>query len=211
LLGKTLQNTRPLDQHLCSENIPAGGSEPQAISPLPFKAQFGLPFDMTTPALHADCRNCVALCCMALAFDKGAMFAIDKQAGTACPNLGKDHRCTIHSNLKAKGFQGCINYDCEGAGQRVTAMFKGCSWQDDPSLLMPTLEAFHAMRQVHQRLVLLAAAEDLPLDATQKSTLRNLQLELADATDCQPQSQIAKDVQSFLQSLAPLLRGKSMN
>jgi hypothetical protein len=166
---------------------------------------------MTKPSLKADCQNCIALCCMALAFDKGAMFAIDKQAGTACPHLGKDHRCVIHSNLKAKGFQGCINYDCEGAGQRVSAMFSGHSWQDNPALLMPMLEAFHAMRQVHQRLVLLAAAENLPLDAVQKSTLQNLQLELAEVTDCQPQSRIAKDIQAFLQSLAPLLRGRSMN
>ncbi|NOX74187.1 MAG: hypothetical protein GXP03_11410 [Alphaproteobacteria bacterium] len=166
---------------------------------------------MTSPSLKADCQTCTALCCMALAFDKSEMFAIDKPAGVACPNLGPDHRCTIHAALKSKGFQGCINYDCEGAGQRVSAMFSMRSWQDDPALLIPMLKAFHAMRQVHQRLVLLTAAADLPLDTGQKSTLHRLQQKLADASICSPQSQIAKDIQAFLESLAPLLRGKSMN
>jgi hypothetical protein len=172
---------------------------------------------MTEPSLKADCQNCAALCCMALAFDKSEMFAIDKQAGQACPNLGPDHRCTIHSDLKIKGFQGCINYDCEGAGQRVTAMYSGRSWQAEPALMISMLEAFHAMRQVHQRLVLLSAAQNLPLDMHQTSTLHALQEKLSDAHNWLPislakfpQSDTAKDIQTFLISLAPHVRDKSI-
>ncbi len=171
---------------------------------------------MPNPALTADCQNCAALCCMALAFDKSPMFAIDKPAGKACPNLAPDHRCTIHAGLKSKGFQGCINYDCEGAGQRVSAMFSNRSWQENPALLIPMLEAFHAMRQVHQRLVLLAAAENLPLSSRQKSKIKTLANALRDADSWGaqrlahfPQSTTARDIQVFLRSLAPLLRDRS--
>ncbi|MDR3081083.1 MAG: pentapeptide repeat-containing protein, partial [Streptomyces sp.] len=44
-----------------------------------------------TPAdrsdLRADCSSCFALCCVALPFAASADFAIDKAAGTPCPNL----------------------------------------------------------------------------------------------------------------------------
>src|SRR3954467_12901649 len=70
--------------------------------------------------LRADCGSCVGLCCVVLTFAKSADFAIDKPAGEPCPNLSDDHRCTIHSQLRAEGFQGCTVYDCFGAGQEVS-------------------------------------------------------------------------------------------
>ncbi|OWU83423.1 pentapeptide repeat-containing protein [Oceanicola sp. 22II-s10i] len=118
---------------------------------------------MSRPALTADCGNCAALCCVALAFDRGEDFAIDKPAGTPCPNLA-GHACSIHARLDATGFAGCVRYDCTGAGQRVTQdLFAGKSWQDDPALLAPMMAAFSDMRAVHRRLELLTAAEALPL------------------------------------------------
>jgi uncharacterized protein YjbI with pentapeptide repeats len=70
--------------------------------------------------LQADCGSCFGLCCIALTFTKSADFAIDKSAGEPCPNLSDDHRCTIHSTLRAKGFAGCTVYDCFGAGQAIS-------------------------------------------------------------------------------------------
>jgi len=69
----------------------------------------------------ADCAQCAALCCVHTTFTKSADFAIDKPAGTPCPNLGEDHRCTIHADLRPSGFVGCVAFDCFGAGQRVVA------------------------------------------------------------------------------------------
>lgn len=70
--------------------------------------------------LQADCGSCVGLCCVVLTFAKSADFAIDKPAGEPCPNLSDDHRCTIHSQLRTKGFSGCTVYDCFGAGQELS-------------------------------------------------------------------------------------------
>jgi hypothetical protein len=129
---------------------------------------------MSRPALSADCSACAALCCLALALDRGESFAIDKPAGTPCPNLA-GHACAIHADLAKKGFPGCTRYSCHGAGQRVVQeVFAGRSWQDDPALTGPMIAAFGDMRAVQSRLELLVAAEALPLakgDAARRDAL----------------------------------------
>ncbi|HLT10710.1 MAG TPA: pentapeptide repeat-containing protein, partial [Micromonosporaceae bacterium] len=69
--------------------------------------------------LRADCSRCAGLCCVVPGFSASSEFAIDKPAGSPCPNLGPDFRCRIHDMLRARGFAGCATYDCFGAGQRV--------------------------------------------------------------------------------------------
>lgn len=129
---------------------------------------------MSRPALTADCGSCAALCCLALALDRGESFAIDKPAGTPCPNLA-GHACAIHADLAQKGFPGCTSYSCHGAGQRVVQeVFAGRSWQDDPGLTGAMIAAFGDMRAVQARLELLVAAEALPLaqgDAARRDAL----------------------------------------
>jgi hypothetical protein len=115
------------------------------------------------PDLAADCAACVALCCIGLALDKGADFAIDKPAGTPCPNLS-GHACRIHADLANRGFPGCARYDCEGAGQRSVALHGGASWRDDPDVLSPMLDTFSHLRRIHELLNLLLAAGRLPLE-----------------------------------------------
>ncbi|RZU15885.1 pentapeptide repeat protein [Kribbella rubisoli] len=93
--------------------------------------------------LRADCANCVGLCCIALTFTKSADFALDKPAGEPCPNLSDDFRCTIHKDLRSKGFQGCTVYDCFGAGQAITS--RG---QSAPEMFA----ALPILRQLHELL-----------------------------------------------------------
>ncbi|MEV4263596.1 pentapeptide repeat-containing protein [Kribbella sp. NPDC049584] len=93
--------------------------------------------------LRADCASCVGLCCIALTFTKSADFALDKPAGEPCPNLSDDFRCTIHKNLRSKGFQGCTTYDCFGAGQEITK--RG---QSAPEMFA----ALPILRQLHELL-----------------------------------------------------------
>jgi len=120
------------------------------------------------PDLNADCDRCVALCCMALAFDRGDSFAIDKAAGAACPHLDMAYRCDIHADKGRRGFSGCIAYDCLGAGQRVSQeLFGGQSWRDGPAISKRMQDAFRAMREVHRLLELLQTAAALPLDPAQ--------------------------------------------
>ena len=86
-------------------------------------AQVDRPDDLGLRAVRAplvaDCARCRALCCVGPAFARSADFPISKPAGTPCPNLGGDHRCTVHDLLLRKGFRGCVGYDCLGAGQHL--------------------------------------------------------------------------------------------
>lgn len=124
-----------------------------------------LPADL--PDLAPDCARCAALCCFALAFDEGEDFGLDKPAGLPCPNLDASLSCTLHDRLEEAGFAGCARFDCQGAGQRVTQeVFAGQSWREEPALAAPMIEAFAAMRQVHEGLELLWLTRplDLPED-----------------------------------------------
>ncbi|GGD34435.1 hypothetical protein [Sinisalibacter lacisalsi] len=118
------------------------------------------------PDLTPDCDACAALCCMALAFDAGEDFAIDKPAGLPCPNLEADLGCALYTRLEDAGFSGCARYDCHGAGQRVTQeLFDGRDWRAEPALAKPMISAFANMRKVHDGIELLLAAGRLDLPA----------------------------------------------
>jgi hypothetical protein len=110
---------------------------------------------LTRTDLRADCGSCFGLCCVALTFSKSADFAIDKAAGDPCPNLADDFRCTIHTKLRPKGFQGCMVYDCFGAGQEISRR-AGKSWREQPGQQM--FEALPILRQLHELLWYLAEA-----------------------------------------------------
>lgn len=126
-----------------------------------------------TDLLQTDCSKCAALCCLALAFDKGRDFAFDKNPGEPCRNLS-GHQCSIHDRLNPEGFPGCVAYDCLGSGNRVVQeVFAGRSWQSDPMLTRPMMEAFSGMREVHKRIDLLRAAEALPLSKQDDQTRRD--------------------------------------
>lgn len=117
-------------------------------------------------SLVADCQNCFALCCTALPFVRSADFAIDKPAGTPCPNLAIDYRCRIHADLRSRGLGGCVSFDCFGAGQHVSqGTFHGVSWRDADADAMFT--AFEVMRQLHELLWYLAEVQRrMPGDRT---------------------------------------------
>lgn len=100
--------------------------------------------------LRADCGSCQALCCVGPGFAVSADFALDKPPGTACPNLRADFRCGIHHRLPTSGFGGCAAFDCLGAGQRVSARFRGRSWRDDAATAAEMFAAFEAMLAVHE-------------------------------------------------------------
>lgn len=159
--------------------------------------------------LQADCSNCAALCCMALAFDKSDLFGVDKPAGIPCQHLHLDDKCGIHDGLTDRGFSGCVSYDCLGAGQRVTQqVFGGKSWRDNPDLARPMFEAFRIMRKVQELLQLLETADMLPLTGDQQDARVDLVVELspADGWDMAGLERFERldingDVQEFLQGL----------
>lgn len=101
---------------------------------------------------------------MALAFDVGEKFAASKAAGQPCRHLVDGGNCGIHQDLGARGYQGCIDFTCQGAGQRLVAeVFADQDWRDTPRLKAPMMEAFRRLREIHELLVLLQAALALQL------------------------------------------------
>lgn len=117
------------------------------------------------PHLRADCAACVALCCVGPAFDAAQGFGYDKPAHQPCRHLGPAHACTIHAERADRGFGACEAFDCHGAGQRVTALFAGASWQDGPAVAARMFVAYARMRGLHELLVLLSAARQRAQDA----------------------------------------------
>jgi hypothetical protein len=115
--------------------------------------------------LTGDCAHCVGLCCIAPAFSRSADFAIDKPAGTPCPNLLADHRCGIHERLRDSGFTGCTVYDCFGAGQTVTARTLGSAAGSAAGSGPELYAVFAVVRPLHELLWYLREALDLPLPA----------------------------------------------
>jgi uncharacterized protein YjbI with pentapeptide repeats len=137
--------------------------------------------------LRADCGNCSGLCCVALPFAASADFAITKDAGRPCPNLGPDFRCGIHGRLRDSGFAGCAAFDCFGAGQKVSQVtFGGRDWRQAPDTARQMFEAFAVQRQLHELLWYLTRALALPAARRMHGELRRaveetLRLTLADA------------------------------
>lgn len=139
-------------------------------------------FDMTKISLRPDCANCAALCCMALAFDRSDLFAIDKPAGEACPHLDACGACVIHGERIERGFAGCVDFDCLGAGQRTTRLFlaRG-TWMKDPALIGPMSRAFGHLLRAHEYLSLLDLAETLDISPADRTILTELRGALEDA------------------------------
>ncbi len=162
---------------------------------------------------RSDCSRCAALCCVALSFEKSQFFAIAKQAEEPCPNLAVEGGCKIHDKRKKEGYQGCIQYDCLGAGQRVTQeVFAGQSWQSDVSFLRPMVEAFRVMRRIQELRQLLMTAKKLPLNDKDGESLRRYEKILTPDADWSSQSlssfEVAKtsaEIQIFIKSLRKYL------
>ncbi|MFF7468333.1 pentapeptide repeat-containing protein [Streptomyces sp. NPDC008092] len=110
--------------------------------------------------LRGDCARCFGLCCVALPFAASADFAVDKPAGKPCRNLGGDHRCGIHAELRQQGFSGCTVYDCFGAGQKVSQVtFGGRDWRGGSAEEARRMfDAFPVVRQLHELLRYLTEA-----------------------------------------------------
>jgi hypothetical protein len=166
---------------------------------------------MDEALLRADCARCAALCCVTLAFDRSALFAVDKAAGEPCRHLTPHDRCAIHAERTRRGFAGCAAYDCLGAGQRVTQLFAGRSWRDHPSLARAMFDAFTTLRDVHEQLLLLRTAARLPLTRAQSHRRHALETRLDPRRGWTPATlsaldtrALAVEVATFLRTLRPL-------
>ncbi|PJJ65644.1 pentapeptide repeat-containing protein [Compostimonas suwonensis] len=145
--------------------------------------------------LTADCANCFALCCVALAFARSADFAFDKGAGEPCVNLADDFRCGIHPQLRDRGFKGCTVFDCFGAGQKVSQnSFEGRSWRDDPDSRQQMFAVFPIVRRLQELLWYLNEAMAMPQARPLRSELEAAFVETERLTELGPRQILAVDV-----------------
>lgn len=156
--------------------------------------------------LRADCARCFGLCCYVPAFAASADFAVDKPAGTPCPNLGDDFRCGIHDRLRDRGFPGCTVFDCFGAGQQLAQVtFGGRDWRAHPELAEPVRAVFPVLRALHELLWYVTAAVALrpgdPLDGE----LRQVGERLTAHTRLGPDELRAVDVDALRGEVNPVL------
>jgi pentapeptide repeat protein len=156
--------------------------------------------------LEADCSRCAGLCCVGPAFAKSSDFAIDKPAGRACPNLAGDFRCGIHDRLEARGFHGCVVFDCFGAGQRITVdIVKGADWRTAPQMLA----LLPVVRQLHELMWLLTEALKIDEADRVRPKLRDALAETDRLAGGTPDELLALDVDSYRRRVNPLLRRAS--
>jgi hypothetical protein len=157
-------------------------------------------------SLRPDCASCFALCCVALRFDASTDFAFDKPAGTPCRNLAEDLRCTIHSDLRERGFAGCVTYDCQGAGPKVSqVVFGGRDWRTDARTARWMLVVYPVVRQLHEILAYLVAALDVREAADLHPDVERTIAEIDLLTRGTPEEVLAVDVGARRAAAAPLL------
>ncbi len=145
--------------------------------------------------LKADCERCFGLCCVVPALVASAEFAIDKPAGTPCPNLSDGFRCGIHAELASRGFPGCAAFDCFGAGQQVAQVtYGGTSWRAAPETADEMFAVFGVMRRLHELLWYLTEA-DLEREIAEVSAL----------TALRPDELLAVDLDALYRRMDPLL------
>ncbi|WP_420337668.1 hypothetical protein [Roseibium sp.] len=163
--------------------------------------------------LEPDCTHCAALCCVVFAFDKSESFGLDKAAGEECPNLKTDNTCKIFEERAERGFPGCVSYTCFGAGQRVTQeVFGGASWREEPALKARMGAALSVLRRIHEQLVLLKAARQLPLTPEQHAQVQSFEATLCsndtwgeEALSRFPIDRVASDIGNWMKQLRGLV------
>jgi uncharacterized protein YjbI with pentapeptide repeats len=156
--------------------------------------------------LKADCENCFGLCCVALPYAKSADFAFDKDGGTPCRNLQADFRCSIHTNLRNKGFRGCAVYECFGAGQKISQYtFKGNGWRENPALAKEMFDSFPIMQQLHEILYYLNEALSIKETQAIHEELKVAIKKIEELTLNPSKSLVSLDVQAYRSDINHLL------
>ncbi|MGN8646557.1 pentapeptide repeat-containing protein [Gracilibacillus sp. HCP3S3_G5_1] len=112
--------------------------------------------------LKSDCKNCFALCCVALPFGMSHDFPFSKNGGEPCRNLCSNNMCSIHDKLKDEGFNGCVAYECFGAGQHVSqTIYGGKDWREDSEHAEEMFAVFPIVQQLYEMLWYLKQAMTL--------------------------------------------------
>ncbi|WP_174615286.1 pentapeptide repeat-containing protein [Virgibacillus ihumii] len=133
--------------------------------------------------LKSDCKNCFGLCCVALPYTESADFPFNKDGGEPCRHLCSNNLCSIHDELRDKGFRGCVAYECFGAGQHVSQnIYKGEDWRKDPERAEEMFAVFPLVQQLHEMLWYLKQALILKETQSFHSSLQKMYEETVELT-----------------------------
>lgn len=147
--------------------------------------------------LQSDCEHCFGLCCVALPYAKSADFAFNKDGGVPCRNLGQDNRCGIHEHLREKGFNGCVTYECFGAGQHVSQhIYEGIDWRGNAERAKQMFEVLPIVQQLHEMLYYLDQSLNLEEALSIHEELRELYESTLELTKLHPEQLLSLDIPS---------------
>lgn len=132
---------------------------------------------------EGECGKCFALCCVALSFQRSADFGHDKPSGQACHFLETDYRCRIHAQKEALGYEGCIEFDCLGAGQRASAGFAGLNFSGGPAVARRLYGRFTELLKLQEMRQALVDAGEFPLSVEMDKERRALLERFARSAD----------------------------
>ncbi|WP_342534391.1 pentapeptide repeat-containing protein [Lysinibacillus sp. FSL K6-0057] len=157
-------------------------------------------------SLQADCQSCFGLCCTALNIVASSDFAINKPAGTPCPNLQGDYSCHIHSHLRETGFKGCTVFDCLGAGQQVSQVtFHGQDWRQSREHADKMFRVFPIMEQLYEMIAYVAEALSYQVDNTLYEQLLAQLEQLQQTTALEADALLALDMVAIRMPINALL------
>ncbi|WP_346243898.1 pentapeptide repeat-containing protein [Shouchella clausii] len=155
--------------------------------------------------VKSDCLNCFALCCVSLPYMKSNDFPYDKDSGEPCRHLCSDHRCSIHGSLREKGFQGCVSYECFGAGQKVSqVVYKGKDWREDSRMAEEMFSVFPIVHQLHEMLFYLKQAIELEEAKDLKLEIQTLYDLTYTLTIKKPEEILALDIEAHRSKINPV-------
>ncbi|MEV7084955.1 pentapeptide repeat-containing protein [Streptomyces sp. NPDC093085] len=156
--------------------------------------------------MRADCARCFGLCCVALTFSAASGFPEDKAAGKPCSRLRADFGCSVHGELRQRGYHGCTVYDCFGAGQKISRItYAGRDWRQDPGAAGEMFALLPVVRQLQELLRYLTEALTLEPARPLHGEVRTARERVERLTLADPATLLAVDVAAQRSAVNPLL------
>ncbi|MBP3951668.1 pentapeptide repeat-containing protein [Bacillus suaedae] len=156
--------------------------------------------------LKSDCSHCFGLCCVALPYGKSADFPFNKDGGVPCRNLCSNNLCSLHDQLREKGFRGCVSYECFGAGQHVSQfIYHGQDWREDIKQAEEMFAVFPLVQQLHEMLWYLQQTLTLREVESLHNSLKKMYEETVELTEKRPEDIFKIDIVAHRSKVNSLL------
>lgn len=117
-----------------------------------------------------------------------------------------DFGCSIHDDLRPRGFPGCAVFDCFGAGQQVVQVtFGGRDWRASPEIATAMFDVFTVMRQLKELLWYLAEALTLLPTGPLRAEVEHAQGETERLVGADADELVRVDAAALRRQVGPLL------